>query len=168
MGLLSGSTCRSISLVANSCWKSEGGVLKWRISWKKGENKNLWISKLRNRRLPSFCLFPYLLWEFTMRRLRQTVQKRSGCDGLCRSGAERSYPMPEFRGGGWEELPHVRSQGWWPRGPTSRPRSSGCADAGGPRGATPGSGSGGATSSKVRSSSCALLEQPWRDTPRPR
>jgi len=23
-------------------------------------------------------------------------------------------------------------------------------------------------SSKVRSSSCALLEQPWRDTPRPR
>ena len=22
--------------------------------------------------------------------------------------AERSYPMPEVRGGGWEELPHVQ------------------------------------------------------------
>jgi len=45
--------------------------------------------------------------------------------------------------------------------------------AGGPRGATPCSRSGGAAmrrypSSKVRSSGCALLEQPWRDTPRPR
>ena len=44
--------------------------------------------------------------------------------------------------------------------------------AGGPRGAIPRWRSGRAAvrrypSSKVRSSSCALLEQPWRDTPRP-
>ena len=41
--------------------------------------------------------------------------KCSGCDGLCRSTAERSYPTPEVRGGSWEELPHV--QGRWPRVP---------------------------------------------------
>ena len=45
------------------------------------------------------------------------------------------------------------------------PRSGGCAGAGGPRGAIPRSRSGGAAvrrypSSKVRSSGCALLEQP--------
>ena len=40
---------------------------------------------------------------------------------------ERSYPMPEVRGGGREELPHARGQGWRPRGATSCPRSSGCA-----------------------------------------
>ena len=45
------------------------------------------------------------------------------------------------------------------------PRSGGCTGAGGPRGATPRSRSGGVTSSKVRSSYCALLEQPGRDTP---
>ena len=44
----------------------------------------------------------------------------------------------------------------------------GCMGAGGPRGATPCSRSGGATLCKVRSSSCALLEQLWRDIPRPR
>ena len=47
----------------------------------------------------------------------------------------------------------------------SRPKSGGCAGTGGPRGATPRSRSGGAAvrrypSSKVRSNSCALLEQP--------
>ena len=45
--------------------------------------------------------------------------------------------------------------------------------AGGPRGAIPHWRSGRAAvrrypSSKVRSNGCALLEQPWRDTPRPR
>ena len=42
---------------------------------------------------------------------------------------------------------------------TPHPRSSGRAGAGGPRGPTPCSRLGGATSSKVRSSGCALLEQ---------
>ena len=87
--------------------------------------------------------------------------------------AERSYPTSEVgaearrtpcpRGGGREELPHVRGQGWqlrvpgcdspgaasrevlphaqgqgrWPRGTTSLPRSGDCTGAGGPRGATP-------------------------------
>ena len=51
-------------------------------------------------------------------------------------------------------------------------RSSGCVGAGGPRGAIPCPRSGGAamrryTLYKVRSSGCALLEQPRRDTPRP-
>ena len=70
-----------------------------------------------------------------------------------RAREERSYPASEVRGGGWEELPHApkptakggggeeqlhdRGQGWWPGGPTPRPRSRGCAGAGGPRGAIP-------------------------------
>ena len=65
----------------------------------------------------------------------------------------------------------ARGQGRQPRGATPRQRSGGCAGPAGPRGATPRSRSGGAAlrrypSSKVRSSRCALLEQPWRDTPR--
>ena len=70
-----------------------------------------------------------------------------------------------------EELPHARGQGRRPGGPTPRPSSGGCT--GGPRGAIPRRMSGRAAvrrypSSKVRSSGCALLEQPWRDTPCPR
>ena len=62
--------------------------------------------------------------------------------------AETSYHTPEVR-----------------RGATPHPRSGGCAGKGGPRGATPCSRSGGVAvrrypSSKVRSSGCALLEQP--------
>ena len=67
--------------------------------------------------------------------------------------------MPEFKGRGQEELSPVRGQGWWTRGATPHPRRGGCAGVGGPKGATPCSRSGGVTSSKVRSSSCALLEQ---------
>ena len=52
-------------------------------------------------------------------------------------------------------------------------RSHGCTGAGKPRGAIPCWRSGRAAvrrypSYKVRSSGCTLLEQPWRDTPRPR
>ena len=59
--------------------------------------------------------------------------------------------MPKVRGGGREEA-------------TPSPRSCGCAVAGGSRGATPRSRLGGEAvrrypSSKLRSSSCALLEQ---------
>ena len=110
------------------------------------------------------------------------------CDGA-HSTAERSHPAFEVRGssreelphargqGRWpnsrEELPHARGQGRWPGGAIPPPRSGGCVGAGGPRGAIPRSRSEGAAvrrypSSKVRSSSCALLEQPLRDTPRPR
>ena len=85
-----------------------------------------------------------------------------------------------------KELPHIWGQGQWLGGATPRPRSGAAAEtsnptskeqwpwgAGGLRGATPHSRSGGTAvrrypSSKVRSSSCALLEQPWRDTPYPR
>ena len=109
-----------------------------------------------------------------------------GCDGA--GTAKRSYPMPRVRGGGQEELPRVPGQGWQPRAPgcdsagaaeRSYPppeargggreeqptRSCGCAGAGGPRGAIPCSRSGGVAVRrypwfKVRSSSCALLEQP--------
>ena len=126
-----------------------------------------------------------------------------GCDGA--GTAERSYPTPKVRGGSWEELPCIRGQGWWSRGATLCPRpravsgrtypmpeardsspedlpytqsqglrpgganpspkSGGCTGAGGPRGAIPRSRSEGSVvrrypSSKVRSSSCALLEQP--------
>ena len=72
-----------------------------------------------------------------------------------RSGAaaERSYPMSSFTGGCREELARVWSQGQRPRGASSPPRSGGCVGAGGPRGATPRSRSGG---------------RPWGDTARPR
>ena len=58
------------------------------------------------------------------------------------------------------ELCSITILGRRPRGATPRPRSGGCAGAGGPRRATPRSRSGGATLSKVRSSGCALLEEP--------
>ena len=65
-----------------------------------------------------------------------------------RSGAVagRSYPMPEARGSGWEEKPHVQGA---------------VAVQGGPRGATPCSRSGRVAvrkypSSKVRSSGCTF------------
>ena len=69
-----------------------------------------------------------------------------GCNGA--GTAKRSYPVSGARGGSQEDQP---------------PRSGGCAGAGGPRGAIPHSRSGGVavrrySSSKVRSSGCALLE----------
>ena len=72
-----------------------------------------------------------------------------------------------------EKSYHTQGQGQQPRGNTPLPRSSCCAGAGGMRGATPHSRSGGSVirgypSFKVRSSGCALLEQPWRDSPHPR
>ena len=89
-------------------------------------------------------------------------------------GRSREDPMPEGRG--QEELPtsEVRGSGRecqaatvqeQPRGATPHPRSGGCVGVGGPRGAIPRSKSGGVavrgySSSKVRSSGCALLEQP--------
>ena len=79
------------------------------------------------------------------------------------AAATKSARLRRHRSG-QEELPHIRNQGWRPRGASPHPRSSGCMGAGGPRGAIPRSRSGGAASrrypsSKVRSSSCALLEQ---------
>ena len=78
----------------------------------------------------------------------------------------------------WEWLSNqaqaaVVRPGRGPGGATQLPRSGGCVGAGGPRGAIPRRRSGRAAvrrylSSKVRSRGYALLEQPWRDTPRPR
>ena len=81
--------------------------------------------------------------------------------GLQRVG----HPTPEARGSGREEPPCARGQGWRPGGATPRPRSSGCAGAGGPRGAILRCRSRRAVvrrypSPKVRSSSCTFLEQP--------
>ena len=47
-----------------------------------------------------------------------------GATPRLRSGAAagRSYPTSEVRGSGWQELPHVRGQGWQPRGATPCPR----------------------------------------------
>ena len=74
-------------------------------------------------------------------------------------------PTSDVRSGGQEELPHAQGQGQWLRGTNPHPRSSGCMGTGGLRVATPRSRSGEAAvrrdpSSKVRSSSCALLQQP--------
>ena len=79
---------------------------------------------------------------------------------------------------GHRPWPWMRGSSSWPPPLTSdlgTPclRSSGCASAGGPRGAIPHWRSGRVAvrrypSSKVRSSGYALLEQLWRDIPRPR
>ena len=50
--------------------------------------------------------------------------KRAGCDGPCRSMAERSYPSPKVRGGD-RECQDVKAQERL-RGATPRPRSGGC------------------------------------------
>ena len=113
------------------------------------------------------------------------VQLR-GATPCPRSGAAagRSYPASEVRGGGREELSHIQGQGWWsrvpgydstgaakrryapgqgqwPGGASPHPASGACTGAGGPRGATTRSRTGGAAvrrypSSKVRSSGCTL------------
>ena len=94
--------------------------------------------------------------------MRGQGRRPRGAIRHARSGmaAERSHPTPEVRCGGRDELPHARGQELRPRGATPRPRSGGCMGKGRRRRATPRSRSGGATSSKVRSSSCTLLEQP--------
>ena len=107
-----------------------------------------------------------------------TPRPRSG-------GAPESARLCQHRSS-QEELPHVRDQGQQPgratthprwggqlRGVTPHPRSGGCTFKRRPRGATPRSRSEEVArrrypSSKVRSSGCALLEQPWRNTPCPR
>ena len=116
--------------------------------------------------------------------LQWTTQKHASYDRPRRSVAERSYLTSMLRGGSREHQAAVAPE--QPRGATPRPRSGAmaernnpaskelsCVGAGGPRGATPHSRSGAVAvkrypSSKVRSSGCALLEQPWRDTQRPR
>ena len=86
-------------------------------------------------------------WGVTPHQGQGQWQWVPGCEG---TGAdERSYPTSEVRGSGR----------------TGQMRAT--------RGATPSSRSGGAAVrrypwSKVRSSGCALLGQPWRDTPYPR
>ena len=115
------------------------------------------------------------------------VERRYPANKVRDSGQEElpQAPMPEAGSGSREELSYAWGQGRWPGGPTPRlrpgaaaggptpcPRSSGCTGAGGPRGAIPRWRSGRAVvrrypSSKVRSS-CAFLQQPWRDTPCPR
>ena len=85
--------------------------------------------------------------------------------GLAGALTKRSFPTPEVRGGGREELPLAGGQGPHLRGATLPPRSGCCAGTGGPRGATLRSRSERAAvrrfpSSKVRCSGCTLLEQP--------
>ena len=62
--------------------------------------------------------------------LRRTLARAAATGAFIMT--ERSYPTSEVRGrshedpmpeGRWqEELPHVRGQGWWPRGATPHPR----------------------------------------------
>ena len=96
----------------------------------------------------------------------ETVQEQQrGATPRLRSGvAAKSARLQQHRSS-QAELPHARRQGRWRIGATPRPRSGGCTGAGGRRGATPRFRSGGAAvrrypSSKVRSSTCTLLEQP--------
>ena len=50
------------------------------------------------------------------------------CDEPHRSMAERSYPSPKVRGGGREELPHVRGHGWRLEGAPPPTRSGAAAE----------------------------------------
>ena len=90
----------------------------------------------------------------TMTRLSRMAPQRGRLRQRT-SAAVRSYPTSEVRGGGWEELSHMRGQWWWPGGATP------CLMSGDAAGRS-------YLMSKVRSSGCTLLEQPWRHTPRPR
>ena len=110
-----------------------------------------------------------------------TSEVRGGsweCQAATAQEQPRELPQPEARGGGQEELSHVRGQGWqlrvpgwdspgaasrevlphaqdqgrWPRGTISLSRSGDCAGAGGPRGATPRSRSEGAVVRRYPSS----------------
>ena len=86
-----------------------------------------------------------------------------------RSGAAAKSARLQRRRNAREKLPLVRAQGRWLGGATPRPRSGGCTGVGVPRGTIPRSRSEGAAvrrypSFKVRSSRCALLEQPLPHT----
>ena len=88
-----------------------------------------------------------------------TPRPRSG------AAAERSYPAAEVTGSSQEELPRAQGQGWRPGGATPHLRSGGHMGKEGPREAIPLYRSGRLVvrrypSSKVRSRSCTLLEQP--------
>ena len=111
-----------------------------------------------------FNILSTLVVTFLPRSKRLSISWRAGCGGTRRSEAVRSYPSPKVRGS-HREHQAATAQERRPRGATPPPRSSCCMGAGRPRGATPRSRSGGAAmrrspSSKVRSSGCALLEQP--------
>ena len=124
-----------------------------------------------------------ILWN----SVRRVVAKRSypksevrGSDQECQAAMDRNG----------RELPRIWGQGQWPGGATPCPqaqargggqedqphaqgKSHGYVGTGRPRGAIPLWRSGMEAvrrypSSKVRSNGCALLEQPWRDTPCPR
>ena len=81
-----------------------------------------------------------------------------GCDSA--GAAKRSYPPPEARGSGWKEQSHIQGEvaAW------AQETLEDLFQVQGQEGVVvrryP--------SSKVRSSGCDLLEQPGRDTPRPR
>ena len=83
-----------------------------------------------------------------------------GCEPAHLSAAERSYPASEVSGGR-EETPHIRGQGWRPGGATRGGVAAQAQE--GLEELSPlkvrNSGSKEITFSKVRSSSCALLEQ---------
>ena len=91
-------------------------------------------------------------------RMDWLAAEMSYCTPEVRAAAERSYRTPEVRGGSWKEQPRVQGAAaapGQPRGATLHPKSGEAAVRRYPL-------------SKVRSSGCALLEQPWRDTPHPR
>ena len=97
--------------------------------------------------------------------IRGQEQRPKGATHRPRSGAAAESARLQQCRSSREELPHIGGQGRRPGGATPRLRSGGCVGAGGPRGPTPCSRSGGAAvrrypSSKVRSSGCPLLEQP--------
>ena len=72
-----------------------------------------------------------------LRRVRQSAAERSHPTSEVGVGeAERSYTASEVRDSR-EEQPQARGQGQRPGGPTTRPRSHGCAGTVGPRGAIP-------------------------------
>ena len=95
-------------------------------------------------------------YRFHKKQVRLSGLPISWEQQLCGAGVvERRYSTSKVRSSGQEELPHVQGQQLWARGDTPCPQWGALALRRYPM-------------SKIRSSSCALLERPWRDTPRPR
>ena len=141
---------RTISI---ECLLCDRKFFKW-FTWEHSFNSH---NYLKGRKI---------IFETVFSAQRSYPRPRSGV------AAKRRYLASKVRGGR-EEPRCTRGQGWRPGRPTLHPRSGGCMGTGGPRGAIPCARSGGVAlrrypSHKVRSSGCAWLEQPWRNTLRPR
>ena len=127
--------------------------LLWHFNnkWPKKHTK-IWTKYCTDNSQKKTFKWPISLWK---------DEKTKICYFVSANGMRKKLYLPllgSFFRWGYIILNHIIYQGQWPRRVTTRPRSGGYAGARGPKGATPLSRSGEKTSSKLRSSGCALLE----------